>query len=206
MKMRPTVDKTRSIPVNLLGTMGFCEKQVYLEWVLKITARPTREMLQGTQAHKQLNGLLFMVTDTRSLILEALTGDKQTQKRNVRVTGNILRGSIDEIHIGPNEITIIDDKPWNNIHQSYINQVFGYCLAFKEQYKPKQPIFGAVRNHRTGREIWRESFSASNEGAINTLVKRLQGIIRGEIRPVATKAPEVCSHCRFSYRCDAKTR
>ena len=167
-------------------------------------------MLQGTQAHANPNIMAFITKDSLITIEEALLKAKseaiETARRNLRVYGSTLHGTIDEIYIRPEEIVIIDDKPCDKAYQSYINQVFGYCLAFKEQYNPKQPIIGAVRNYKAGKETWRQPFSLSEEESIKIVVARIQGIIRGEIRPIAARVPEVCRSCRFSFRCDARKR
>ena len=43
------------------------------------------------------------------------------------------------------EFIIIDDKPGTQAFASSINQVYGYCLAFKDTIKPFKNIIGAKR-------------------------------------------------------------
>ena len=43
----------------------------------------------------------------------------------------------------PDEFIIIDDKPGTQAFASSINQVYGYCLAFKDTIKPFKNIIGA---------------------------------------------------------------
>lgn len=208
--MNTTASAINSIPIHCLGDFGFCEYSLYLKLVKGFTPRPTNEMLQGTQAHARINAMSFVTRDSiisiEDALIQAETVARETIKRNVRIQGQILYGTADEIYIGPKEITVIDDKPRAEIQQSYVNQVFGYCLAFKEKYNPKQPMYGAIRNHRTGKEIWRKQFSSVEEEYINGIVRRILGIIREDIIPKATAIPEVCRSCRFKYYCEVRSR
>jgi len=205
--------KPDTIQISMLGTHAYCEYRVYLELVKGYKAYPTKAMLQGTQAHHanpNPNIMTFITQDSvitiEDALLKAKSESRETSKRNVRVYGSTLHGIIDEIRIGPDEIVIIDDKPRDTIHQSYINQVFGYCLAFKEQYKPSLPIFGAIKNYKADKETWRQPFSLSEEESIQISVARIQGIIRGDIRPIPTDVIEKCCSCRFYEQCYARKR
>ena len=197
--------KHKTIAISLLHTQAFCEHKLYLEEVKGFKAPPTQAMLQGLNAHSQLKTQLLITRDSiisiEEALLQAESVGREIKKREFMVTGKILRGRIDEIYITPNEITIIDDKPGLKVHASCTNQVFGYCLAFKEQYSPKQPIFSAIRSHDTGHEIWKELFSAEQVQRINDLVDRIQGIIQGTISPIPNQVHEICSSCRFNYLC-----
>jgi CRISPR/Cas system-associated exonuclease Cas4 (RecB family) len=208
IKSKPT-----TIQISMLGTHAYCEYRVYLELVLGYKAYPTKAMLQGTHAHHahpNPNIVTFITQDSlitiEDALLKAKSEARETTKNNVRVYGSTLRGIIDEIHIVPDEITIIDDKPCDKPHQSYINQVFGYCLAFKEQYNPKQPLYGAIRNYKADKEIWRELYSAEQEQQVNDSVNRIQGIIRGDIKPIPADVLDKCWSCGFYERCDARKR
>jgi len=202
--------KPDTIQISILGTHAYCEYRVYLELVLGYKAYPTKAMLQGTHAHANPNIMAFITQDSLITVEDALLKAKsdgiETTKKEFIVAGTILRGRIDEISIGPDEITIIDKKKWAEQYQSYKNQVFGYCLAFKQQYNPKQPIYGAVRNLYTGKETWRQPFSISEEESIKIVVARIQQIIRGDIKPIPTNVLDKCWSCSFYERCDARKR
>lgn len=200
--------KRNTIAVSLLYTQAFCEYKLFLEEVNGLRARPTDAMLKGLNAHSRLKAQLLITKDSLisidGALLKAESEGLVIKKKEFMVNGKTLRGRIDEIHIGPYEITIIDNKPGTTVHTSCTNQVFGYCLAFKEAYHPKQPIYGAIRNEHTGNEIWRMPFTASEEANINILVKRIQGILNSEIRAIPNQVPEICNSCNFNYMCYAK--
>ncbi|MFA5399814.1 MAG: Dna2/Cas4 domain-containing protein [Dehalococcoidia bacterium] len=208
--MSTIISKPTTIQISMLGTHAFCEYRIYLELVMGFKARGTPEMLEGTKAHSRINTMAFLTRDSNisieDALLQAESDGREITKRNVRVTGKILRGNIDEIHIGPKEITIIDDKKWAEHYPSYKNQVFGYCLAFKEQYNPKQPIYGAIKNYQSGKEVWKKQFSVLEEEYINGIVQRILGIIREDITPKPIGVREVCWQCGFKNYCNVRTR
>lgn len=74
--------------------------------------------------------------------------------REIPVEVDKLYGLIDEVHFTPDRIIIIDDKPNNQAFSSIKKQIWGYCLAFEEQFKPDLPIFGCLRQKDTKQIIW----------------------------------------------------
>jgi len=163
-------------------------------------------MLQGIQAHAKLNTMSLVTADSLMSIEDALhlakLSGREIIKRNVTVTGKILTGTIDEIHLAPKEITIIDDKNGLKAYQSYINQVLAYRLALEEQFDPHLTIHAAIRSTNTGNVIWEKPFLLEEDGQrITDLAIRIQGIIDETIKPKVHRSPNKCRSCRFAGYC-----
>ena len=207
IKLHKLKNRTDNIAITLLHDQEFCEYKIYLQEVKFLVASPTKAMLYGIEAHARLNKTFLLATKPISIeeaIIQAKSGGKETTRTTVIVEGKILHGKIDEIHIGPKEIRIIDYKKELKAFQSSINQVWGYCVAFNEQFNPNLPMNGAIRNTDTQEIIWEKPFSDDNEKAINRIVERIRGIIKGYILPKATTNPYACMGCRYKNHCTVK--
>jgi CRISPR-associated protein Cas4 len=198
--------RTDSIAVTLLGEYVFCPYAVYLQEVKGFRPRPTQAMRDGSKAHAERTKLLLLATKSISIkdaLLKAESGIV-TIKKEFMVTGKTLRGRIDEIVIGKNEITIIDNKPRPRAYESSIHQVWAYCCAFAEEHNPRQPIYGEITNYRTEKGIWREPFSVEQGQKINDLINKIQAIKSLKIPPVVDAFPEKCQQCGFYDYCRVK--
>ena len=198
-----------SISISKLTTLAFCEYIFPLQNRLaKEKAKlpkPSYKLQMGTQAHEKIL-TDFKVEKAEEEIVFKETGIKPEvdKNREVRVKGLKLSGRIDQIEIADKYIRIIDDKPTSTAHEGQKLQVWGYCLAYKEQESPTLPIYGAVRDYNSNMIIWQEEFTAEKENLINKKVDRLIGILDGTIEAIPTDNPNKCIKCRLFNKCDKK--
>jgi CRISPR-associated exonuclease Cas4 len=97
-------------------------------------------MLRGTKEHAILetNFKVGAEPATFDEMLEtSKTGEILSRELPV-ISKQWDRGFIDEVWMTPDEFIIIDDKPGTVAYSSSINQVYGYCLAFKEMIPEKR--------------------------------------------------------------------
>ena len=116
-----------------------------------------------------------------------------------------IRGFIDEVWMTPDEFIIIDDKPGTVAYSSSINQVYGYCLAFKEMVPEKRRIVASLRERGTENIYWASYFDEKAEKDIINLINRMHRLLDGEIEFKATDNPNKCRGCRFNTLCERKT-
>jgi len=194
------------IPIHWLHSQAYCEYQIYLEHVKGIEVEPTPEMNEGKEVHAILEEDHKKKAKLKLSIIDAL---KKSQKekitlvgREIPVRGNYLYGLIDEVHFMPTQIIIIDDKPNNYPYMTNKKQVWGYCLAFKEQFKIKIPLIACIRQRDTQKIIWRENFSDEHKKIVLESVERILGILNGNRKPEHTSNFNKCKSCRLKNVCD----
>ena len=194
------------IPIHWLHSQGYCEYQIYLEHVKGIKVAPTPEMNKGKEIHS-----LLEENHKKKAKLKLSTKDalEKSQKekiiligREVPVSGNYLYGLIDEVHFTPNRIVIIDDKPNNYPYMTNKKQVWGYCLAFEEQFRAKLPLVACIRHRDTKRIIWKEIFSDVHKNIVLESVERILGIINQDKKAEPTNKVNRCKSCRLKEVCD----
>ena len=125
------IEGKNNFPISWLNQQGYCEYQLYLEYMKGIETRPTAAMTHGSQIHKQLENI-FNKDATHAKFEDAVEASKTEASMSREVTVIApdygIRGDIDEIWMTPDEIVIIDDKPGRTPYQSTMNQVRAYCL------------------------------------------------------------------------------
>ncbi|MCX6819621.1 MAG: Dna2/Cas4 domain-containing protein [Candidatus Aenigmarchaeota archaeon] len=194
------------IPIHWLHVQAYCEYQLYLEHVKGIEVEPTPEMQTGKEIHTALEEehekKAELEITTKDAIKKAAKDKVTLIGREIPVTGKHIYGLIDEIHFMPKQIVIIDDKPNDYPYFSNKKQVWGYCLAFEEQFKVKKTIFAAIRQSTTQEIIWQENFLDEHRNNVIESVNRILGIINGERTPEPTVKLNKCRSCRFGKSCE----
>ena len=192
------IEGKNNFPISWLNQQGYCEYQLYLEYMKGIETRPTAAMTHGSQIHKQLENI-FNKDATPAKFEDAVEASKTeaSMSREVTVVAPDygIRGDIDEIWMTPDEIVIIDDKPGRTPYQSTMNQVRAYCLAFKD-------MTGDERKIKTDNLFWIEIFTPEVEKQIKFTIDRVQGLLDGTKPFVPTKNPKKCRSCRFKDTCE----
>ena len=115
-----------------------------------------------------------------------------------------IRGFIDEIWMTPDEFIIIDDKPGTIPYYSSINQVYGYCLAFKDMIQEDRQIVASLRERGTDNIFWASYFDAKAEKSIISLIDHVHDLISGNTEFNSTDNPNKCRKCRFNKICDRR--
>ncbi|MBI5001040.1 MAG: Dna2/Cas4 domain-containing protein [Euryarchaeota archaeon] len=201
------IGKQALFPINWLNKQGYCEYQIFLENMKRIKAEPTKEMIEGKLEHRRLE-LEFREKAIPATFAEMM---EQSKTRNVLSREFPVRslrygifGLIDEIHLSPNEIVIIDDKPGTKKYLSNIHQVYGYCLAFKDIIKQKnhRQIFAALRERGTNNIFWKTPFNKSMESEIIGVVDHIHRLILGGEKFDSCKNSNKCRACRFKMDCN----
>ncbi|MFX0171843.1 MAG: Dna2/Cas4 domain-containing protein [Candidatus Hodarchaeota archaeon] len=200
--------KRPRIPIHWLHTQGYCEYQIQLEHVQKVISRLTPEMQLGAKRHLELEEDHKQKAELELTPEDALTKVKEERVtldcRELPVQGSKIYGLIDEVHMSPSQVTIIDDKPNRRPYLSTKKQIWGYCLAFEEHFNPKLPIVACLRHRDTQDIIWKKEFTIKDKEIVQTAIDRITGIINQSREAIPTTNPKKCMKCRFQPACDVK--
>lgn len=209
----PTISQVKIIaeknnfPVSWLNKQGFCEYGIYLENVKGIHVKPTKSMVKGTEVHATLEENFKKDAEPATfdeMLETSKTSEILSRELPVISKQHGIRGFIDEVWMTPDEFIIIDDKPGTIAYSSSINQVFGYCLAFKEMIPEERRIVASLRERGTENIYWASYFDEKAEKDIINLIERMQRLLVGELEFEATNNPNKCRGCRFNAICDKK--
>ncbi|OEC86474.1 MULTISPECIES: CRISPR-associated protein Cas4 [Methanobacterium] len=209
----PTVSQVKIIenktnfPISWLNKQGYCEYGIFLENVRQIKTAPTAAMVKGVKEHAVLeeNFKEEAVPATFDEMLESSkTGELLSREFPVVSANYGIRGFIDEIWMTPDEFIIIDDKPGVIPYYSSINQVYGYCLAFKDMVGEDRQIVASLRERGTDNIFWASYFDAKAEKSIIGLIDHVHDLISGNTEFGSTDNPNKCRKCRFNKICDRR--
>ena len=199
------IEGKNNFPISWLNQQGYCEYQIYLEYMKGIETAPTHAMTPGSEIHHQLEDI-FKQDATPATFEEVVETSKSEaiMSRECFVISPKygIRGYIDEIWMSPDEIVIIDDKPGRTPYQSTMNQVRAYCLAFKDMVDDTRTIKGALRERGTRNLFWIEIFTPEIEKEIEFTINRMQGLLDGSKPFIPTKNPNKCRSCRYKSYCE----
>jgi CRISPR/Cas system-associated exonuclease Cas4 (RecB family) len=200
--------KAGLIPIHWLHSYGYCEYQLFLEKAVGIEAPPTAEMLAGSAEHRLLDEEHEKKAEIE-LTIDAAAEKAQTEEvslvsRDVFVKGVALYGRIDEIVFEPNRIVIIDDKPSAKPYFNNKIQVWGYCQAFRQSYDVRLPLFGALRQEKSGDIVWLERFQKESDSLVDAAVRRIRAVLSGAAKPSTNVTVNRCRPCRFKESCPAR--
>ena len=199
------IEGKNNFPISWLNQQGYCEYQIYLQYMKGIKTPETKAMKKGTDVHNRLEEK-FLESAEPATFEEVIETSKEkatlTRECFVISPDDGIRGFIDEIWMTPTEIVIIDDKPGSNAFPSTINQVRAYCLAFKNMSDDERPIKGALRQRGTDNIFWSEEFDQDTEKEIRFTINRMHSLFDGQKPFMATKNPNKCRSCRYSDCCE----
>ena len=199
------VHNRQDIPVHMLSSYVYCEYQIYLEKIEGVKITPTAEMRQGAARHTVLEQEHQEKSEYNLTVEEALEKTKEEKivlvGREIPVTGHRLRGRIDEVHFHEHQIIVVDDKPNSYPFEGNKRQVWGYCVAFEEQYKPGLPLIGCLRQRDARQIIWAEPFSSKHKTTVLTSVDRIFKILDGTLTPLRTDNKNKCLRCKLKGNC-----
>lgn len=198
------VEGKNNFSISWLNQMGYCEQQLYLQYMEGIETKRTPQMKQGTDEHKQLEDKFLQTAKEAPLekIIEISHKEKTISREMFVLSKNYgIRGFIDEIWMMPDKIVIIDDKPGKRAYQSAIDQIRAYCLAFKDMTNEQRPFIGAIRERGTDNIIYQEEFDENIEDNIKEKIRRLHGLFEGTKPFLPTKNPNKCKSCRLQSYC-----
>ncbi len=201
------IAKKNNFPISWLNKQGFCEYGIYLENVKGIEVKPTKSMINGTKEHAILEDKFKDGAEPATfdeMLETSKTGEIFSRELPVISKHFGIRGFIDEVWMTPDEFIIIDDKPGKIAYSSSINQVYGYCLAFKEMVPEKRRIIASLRQRGTENIYWSSYFDGKAEEDIINLINRMHRLLSGETEFLSTNNPNKCRGCRFNTICDRK--
>ena len=198
------IEGKNNFPISWLNQQGYCEYQIYLQYMKGIKTPETKAMQKGTDIHNQLEEK-FLESAEPATFDEVVETSKEsptiTRECLVISPDDGISGFIDEIWMTPTEIVIIDDKPGSKAFPSTINQVRAYCLAFKNMCDDERPIRGALRQRGTDNIFWSEDFDKNVEKEIRFTIKRMHSLFCGQKPFMSTKNPNKCRSCRYKDYC-----
>ncbi len=194
-------------PISWLHTQEFCEYQIFLEHVRGIKVTPTRSLTEGKQEHQRLYDNFKKVavpTTFEEMLAESEKVRVISREFKVFDTRHGIYGRIDEVLLTPDGLVVIDDKPGTRAFLSSMQQVRGYCLAFKERARglDYRSIIGALRERGTNNMYWQEPFTTAVEEGTVGLVNHIRSLITGAKEFGSADNPNKCRSCRFSAKCD----
>lgn len=201
------IDNQPFFPVSWLHKQGFCEYQIYLEIVKGIKPKPTRQMVEGKEEHEKLYSE-FKSTAVSATFDQMLDLSKtevvSSREFRVRDAEHGIYGLVDEILMTPDQYIIIDDKPGTTAYPSQVNQVYGYCLAFKGVIKSvdNRRIIGALRKRGSNLIFWRGPFDDPAERSIASLVQHVHALMSGSEQFGSSDNPNKCRACSLRTACD----
>lgn len=201
------IENKNNFPISWLNKQAYCEYGIYLENVKGIEAKPTKAMMEGTKEHSVLESKFKKDAEPASfeeMLETSRTAEIFSRELPVMSVRHGIRGFIDEVWMTPDEFIIIDDKPGNRAYPSSINQVFGYCLAFKDTVEEKRRIVASLRERGTDNIFWSSYFDDEAEKSVIGVVDRVHNLLTNSIEYISTKNPKKCRSCRFNNRCDRK--
>jgi len=203
------MDGRNNFPISWLNKQGYCEYSIFLENVKGVEVKPTRNMVIGTEEHARLE-MEFQKdaepTTFEGMLEKSLTTELLSRELPVISHRYGIRGYIDEVWMTPDQFIIIDDKPGIRAFSSSINQVFGYCLAFKDMIKDEREIVAALRERGTDNIFWSSYFDEKTEKDIISLINRIQDLLVGKKDFLSTNNPRKCRSCRLKIKCDRKAK
>lgn len=198
------INGKNNFPISWLNTQAYCEYSIYMENFKHVKVKANKPMITGSKVHHKLETDFKKEAEVVSLtdILE-ISQEKEVLSREFFVISETLgiRGYIDEIWFKPESIVIIDDKPGDKAYNSMINQVFAYCLAYKDSINDKRIIEGALRTRGTNNIFWYQKFDNEAEKDIKKTINHMQRLINGEDEFIPTKNHNKCNACRFNKLC-----
>jgi hypothetical protein len=204
--MEPITDIPK-ISVSWLDSFGYCEYQFYLKHVIGIKVKPSKEMLLGTKRHIILE---IEHKEKATVKLSVRNAMKWAEKEKVKLTtrelwveGTKLQGRIDELQIYPDRIMVIDDKPTTYPWDNHKKQIWGYCLAFEEQYNPSFPIYSILRNRDTQEIVWRELLTNQHRELVSADISQMFEILEGTRVAELTENKKKCMACGLRIKCCA---
>ena len=143
-------------------------------------------MVEGSVEHQRLEDAFLAKAEVEYTFEEAVEESRRTliSSRELYVDDRSLniRGYIDELVLGPDGFTVIDDKHVGRsvkVYPSSKHQVYGYCIALKSMLGPEErrPITAAVRARGSDRIVWSEAFDSKAEKKVQRLIKRAHGLL-----------------------------
>lgn len=201
------IEGQNNFPISWLNVQGYCEYSIYLENVKGIRMAPTRAMKSGSKIHHVLEEEFkrgAIPTTMEEMMETSKTTEIFSRELYVESVHYGIRGLIDEIWMTPDEFIIIDDKPGDIAYPSLINQVFGYCLAFKDRFWDGRRIVASLRQSDTGDIFWQQYFDEEAENQIKNIVDQIHQALLFNREFIPTKNPNKCRKCRFNTKCDRR--
>lgn len=200
------IDHQPLFPISWLHKQEYCEYQIYLENVLGIKAPPTQAMIEGKQEHQNLYDQFAreaVPATLEEMLLESTKITLFSRELRVRDTKHGIYGLIDEVLLTPNQFIVIDDKPGTKTFLSNIHQVYGYCLAFREELgtRDTRPVVAALRERGTDNIYWNAPFDHQAEKEILNVIGRIHSLITGSVPFSLSDNPNKCRACRLQNRC-----
>ena len=108
-------EQPRFLHISWLYAQDYCEYQLYLDQVKGVTVDDTPAMVEGSVEHQRLDNSFLAKSEVEYTFEEAVEESRRTliSSRELYVDDRSLniRGYIDELVLGPDGFTVIDDKP-----------------------------------------------------------------------------------------------
>lgn len=201
------IENRNNFPISWLNKQAFCEYGIFLENFKRISIKPTSEMIKGKEEHSILESEFrkeAVPSSFEEMVETSKIAEIFSREFPVISIPYGIRGLIDEIWMTPDDFIVIDDKPGTIPYPSSINQVYGYCLAFKDMIKEERQIVAALRERGTENIYWTAYFDGKAESKIKRLVSHVHDLILGKKLFKSTENPHKCRRCRFNTLCDRK--
>ena len=198
------------IAISEFHQQSYCEVQLKFKWQGII--RKTEKMVEGSNIHEQK--FKDFLSETKELeqvkiqdaIKRAMENNERFVGREVFIISPNFRifGVIDSVEIGPEGITVSDDKPSEYSFLSDKSQIIAYALAFKDCYRPPLDVFMTIKNRDSGDITWEDVLTQEWVDFLMEKINRLHELALGKREFEPTKNPKKCSACSYRDVCDKK--
>ena len=206
-------EQPRFLHISWLYAQNYCEYQLYLDQVKGVTVDDTPAMVEGSVEHQRLEHEFLAKAEVEYTFEEAVEESRRTSisSRELYVENRSLKisGYIDELVLRPDGFAVIDDKPIGRagkVYPSSKHQVYGYCIALKSMLgaDEQRPITAAVRARGSDQIVWSEAFDTKAERKVQRLIKRVHGLLDGDLKFKSATQAYKCRPCRFFDVCDKR--
>lgn len=200
------IEGKNNFPISWLKQQGYCEYQLYLELFEDMENENAPEISHGNEIKNQLENIFKQDSETATFeeVIEASKKEPIMVRECFLISPEHgINGTVEEIWMTPEEITIIEDSPGRTPYLSTMNPVRAFCLAFKNMTNDERPIKAALRERGTGINLfWIEVFTPEIEKEIEFTIDRVHGLL-DETKPFKTnKNPKKCRACGFKHNCE----
>lgn len=176
----------------------FCPRFTYFEYVLSIPQHEEKyyKVLKGREIHTEKARRHTDYLRKRLGVVK--------KESNVYLTGNRLRGEVDEVlSLEDGTMAPLDykfTKYKDRLYETYKTQLICYALLIETNYqKPVEK--GFLVYTRSKNKLIEVSFSAKDKASVNKIIDQIEDIIEGNRFPRATRYKKKCVNCTYKNIC-----
>ena len=189
---------TLSITPSHILEYLFCPRFTYFEYVLGIPQHEEKfyKVLKGREVHKEK-------AQRHTEYLRKRLGVSHKES-NVYLTGNRLRGEVDEVlTLEDGSMAPLDykfAKYEDKLYETYKTQLICYALLIEFNYQ--KPVHkGFLVYTRSKNKLIEVDLTPKDKDSVNEVIDQIGAIIEGNRFPRATRYKKKCVNCTYKNIC-----